>query len=158
LEVKIEPAQSEAERKMAITQCITLRDIARLTNDEIHQFVASAEQYRTDPEGGCADFYKKVRSLESWITTSYKFAVHLAKQTESVNELREIWKETSDICDSVLKEMKSLKDSFPQCGTVQLYDLVLSFKNAAFSRYRQHLEALQWEKEPIPAGLFPKSS
>ena len=62
----------------------------------------------------------------------------------------------SEICDSILKALKSLKDSRPECGTPQLYDLALDYKNAAFKRYQLNQEAIQWEKTEIPEGLFPK--
>jgi hypothetical protein len=89
---------------------------------------------------------------------SYKIAVHLVKQTTDLGEITETWKIASEICDSVLKVMKSLKNSDPDCGTAQVYDLTLDYKNAAFKRYKLALEEREWEKKEIPAGLFPKTS
>jgi hypothetical protein len=99
-----------------------------------------------------------VRSLESSGKCAYKIAVCLAKRTTDLRELCDIWKTASEICDSILKALKSLKDSRPECGTPQLYDLALDYKNAAFKRYQLNQEALQWEKTEIPEGLFPKSN
>ena len=82
----------------------------------------------------------------------------LAKRTTDLRELCDIWKTASEICDSILKALKSLKDSRSECGTPQLYDLALDYKNAAFKRYQLNQEALQWEKTEIPEGLFPKST
>jgi hypothetical protein len=140
----------------ASIQCISFEDLAELTREEVEQVAKAAGNYNPASDAGA--FPKQVRSLESLVTTSYKLAVRLAKRTTDLNELCEIWKSASEICDSILQVMKSLKDSRPECGTPQLYDLVLDYKNAAFKRYQQNLEALQWETTPPPAGLFPKSN
>jgi len=132
-----------------------LQDLADLTNKEIEQVVAQLK-YGSPPAG--ETFEKQVRSLESAIIGAYKIAVYLAKRTTDLKELCEIWKTASEICDSVLAAMKSLKESHPGCGTPQLYDLALDYKNAAFKRYQINLEGLQWEKTENPAGLFPKNS
>jgi hypothetical protein len=136
-------------------QCITMRDLAELTNEEVEQAERAASTYKPSD---CDSFYKRVRSLESLVTTGYKLAVVLAKRTEDSKELRDIWKSASDLCDPVLKAMKSIKDSQPDCGTSQLYDLVLDYKNAAFKRYQLNSEALEWQTKPAPAGIFPESN
>ena len=129
-----------------------------MTSEEVEQIRRSAANYDAADAASREYLDKQVRSLESLVTTSYKLAVRLAKRTTDLNELCGIWKAASDICDSFLEEAKTLKDSRPECGAPQLYDLALSYKNAALKRYQQNLEALQWETTPSPAGLFPKSS
>src|SRR5881397_3677332 len=113
-------------------QCITLQDFAEMTSEEV-------EQVRRSAANSVSREYldKQVRSLESLVTTSYKLAVRLAKRTTNLNELCEIWKAASDICDSFLEEAKALKESRPECGAAQLHDLALGYKNAAFKRYQQ---------------------
>ena len=138
--------------------CINLRDMAEMTRGEIEQTVRAADRYNPSVTASCEEFYKQVRSLESSVTCAYKIAVRLAKRTTDLRELCDIWKTASEICDSILKALKSLKDSRPECGTPQLYDLALDYKNAAFKRYQLNQEALQWEKTEIPEGLFPKST
>ena len=138
-----------------MNQCITLRDFAELTKEEVKSLERSAQSFRPND---CQSFYKEVRSLESSVMQSYKVAVLLAKRTTDPNELSDIWKTASDICDSVLNLMKQLKDSKPECGTSQLYDLALDYKIAAFKRYENSLEDIQWKDQETPAGLFPKSS
>ncbi len=136
-------------------QCMTLRDLAEWTKEEVEQVSRAADNYKP---ADCESFNKQVRSLESRVTTGYKLAVRLAKQTTDLNELCEIWRAVSDLCDPILEVMKSLKDSRADCGTSSLYDLVLDYKNAAFKRYQTNLEALQWKETAAPAGLFPESN
>src|SRR5438552_944849 len=104
-------------------ECITLRDFAEMTSEEFEEVRKGAANYNA---ASCEEFYKRVRSLESLVTTSYMLAVRLAKRTTDLKKLCEIWKAASDICDSFLDELKTLKDARPECGTPQLYDLALS--------------------------------
>jgi hypothetical protein len=146
------------KRKMTMpAQCITLQDFAEMTSEEVEQVRKSAANYNGANSASRENLDKQVRSLESLVSTSYKLAVRLAKRTTNLNELCEIWKAASDICDSFLEEARGLKESRPECGASQLYDLALNYKNAALKRYQQNFEALQWEATPSPAGLFPKS-
>ena len=138
-----------------VSQSITLQDLATLTNQEIEQVVANLK--RGEPAAGDT-FEREVRSLESGIISAYKIAVYLAKRTIDLKELCEIWKTASEICESILKAMKSLKESRPECGMSQLYDLALDYRNATFKRYQLNLEGLEWEKAEDPAELFPTSS
>jgi len=136
-----------------MSQCITLREIAELTSEEVSSVEKNAVRVKD-----CQAFYSQVRSLESSVVHAYKLAVYLAKRTTDGQELCDIWKTASDICDSVLKLMKDLKDSRPDCGTAQLYDLALDYKNAAFKRYEINRESLQWKTLETPAALFQKTS
>jgi hypothetical protein len=129
-----------------------------MTRGEIEQTVRAADRYNPEVSASCQEFYRQVRSLESSVMCGYKIAVCLAKRTTDLKELCEIWRTASETCDAVLKALKSLKESHPQCGTPELYDLALDYKNAAFKRYQLNLEALQWEKTEIPAGLSPRSN
>lgn len=134
-------------------QCISLEDLAEMTNEELERVKKAA----ADPSDGTG-FYIAVRTLQSLVTTCYQCAARMARRTTDLRKLCEIWKGVSEVCDTVLRDMKSLKHTRPDCGTGQMYDLVLDYKKAAFDRYQSNLEALQWEKTEIPAWLFPKSN
>jgi hypothetical protein len=132
-------------------ECIKLDDFVEMATEELEQ----ARKTAKDPSD-CTGFYNTVRSLESLVTTYYKCAARLARRTTDLNKLCAIWTGVVRVSDLVLKDMKTLKNTRPECGTGQLYDLVLEYKNAAFERYQQNAEDIQWETTPTPAGLFPK--
>ena len=129
-----------------------------MTQSEIQETLKIADRLNPSVGASRADFQKQVRLLESAVFSAYKIAVYLAKRTTDLKELCDLWKTASEICDAVLTTLKTLKDSHPECGAPELYDLALDYKNAAFKRYQLNLEALQWENTEIPAGLFPKSA
>ena len=63
-----------------------------------------------------------------------------------------LWKEMADFCDSALEALGELRSKHQQCGTSDLYDLVLDYKAQAQKRYYQNLQ--DSECQTIPPGLF----
>jgi hypothetical protein len=140
-------------KSTASSQCISIGDFAEMTNEQLEQ----VKQAATDPSD-CTGFYYKVKSLEALVTACYMCAARLARRTSNLKDVCELWNGVSEVCDTVLGQIKALKNSRPDCGAGQLYDLVLEYKIAAMKRHKQTLEDLQWEATPAPAGLFPQSS
>src|SRR6266480_2219495 len=105
------------------SQCFTLREMAELTQREIEETIKVANRFNPSVTASCTEFYKQVRLLESSVVCAYKIAVFLGKRTTDLRELCDLWKTASEICDAILNALKSVKDSHPQCGTPELYDL-----------------------------------
>jgi hypothetical protein len=59
-----------------------------------------------------------------------------------------------DLGDAVVTVLRELKSTYPNCGTPELYDLMLQYRGEAQERYYQNLQ--DSECQTTPAGLFPK--
>ncbi|MBI4659039.1 MAG: hypothetical protein HY735_09360 [Verrucomicrobia bacterium] len=106
----------------------------------------------------CGLFTEHVRRVEAAIVHTYQLVAHSAIRQESPAEAAKLWREMSTYCDFALQKLKGLKDQFPDCGTPELYDLVLDYKNAADERYYQNVHDSECLKTPPPDHLFPKTS
>ncbi len=65
-----------------------------------------------------------------------------------------LWKEMVGFCEEAINALWKLKNLYSGCGTPELYDLALDYRQQAEERYRENLEDSQCQT-PIPKGLFP---
>ena len=103
----------------------------------------------------CDLFSRHVRDVESAIVVSYKLAASSAIRQIDPTKAAECWKFMTELCDSALAVLKRLKNEFPECGTPELYDTVLDYRNAAQDRYDQNLQDAECLKTKPPERLFP---
>jgi hypothetical protein len=108
--------------------------------------------------GSCEKFSHCVRNVQAAIIHTYQITAFRSLKESDPKLAAEIWKSMSDFCNSALIVLKTLKDIFPGCGTLELYDLTLDYKIEADKRFHQNLEDYECAKMPIPEGLFPKTS
>jgi hypothetical protein len=105
-----------------------------------------------------AEFAKNVRNLEAAVRHTYQIAAWMAGRELDSRKAALLWKTMDDFCDQALKSLKQWQEVFPNCGTPELYDLTLDYKNEAYKRYSQNLQdADECLKNPPPHGLFPKT-
>jgi hypothetical protein len=141
-----------------MTACLSLNDFVALHKEEVERTWKAAQSLDPKVPESCATFGSRVRDLERSLVSTYRAAALLARRTERVEELAEIWKAVSVACDEVLGALKSLKDGYPGCGTPELYDLALDYKSAASKRYELNREAIEWSNEKMPDRLFPETN
>ena len=116
-----------------------------------------AEMAKASPETmSCSEFFKRVRNVQASIINTYQVTAFTALRTPDPAEAAALWKEMSELCENALKALRTLKDSYPNCGTPELYDLTLDYKSESDKRYYQNLQDSECAKTPVPKGLFPK--
>ena len=141
-----------------MSPCLSLKDLVELNQEQVQRTEATAQSLDPRAPESCEIFAEQVRPLESSLIYTYRAAVYLARRTEDVEVLRDIWRAVSTACDQVLRALKTLKDDYPRCGAPALYDLALDYKNAANKRYELNREAIEWKNAKMPDGLFPETS
>src|SRR5258706_292499 len=108
--------------------------------------------------GSCAKFAIHVRNVQAVIIHTYQMISLMAIREQDPSKAANMWKGMESLCDMALQKLKQLKDIYPNCGTLELYDLTLDYKNACYKRYTENLQDSECLKTPLPAGLFPKMS
>ena len=92
------------------------------------------------------------------VVQTYALSAAMARKTEDLPEVADIWGKMSGLCDSVLQRLAGLKDKYPDCGAAELYDLVLDYKLAADKRCQGTLQEVTCQKTDFPKGLLPEMS
>jgi hypothetical protein len=100
----------------------------------------------------CAEFAKHVRNVQSAVIHTYQLKAYAAIRQPDPKDAAMLWKEMADFCDSALEALGELRSKHQQCGTSDLYDLVLDYKAQAQKRYYQNLQ--DSECQTSPPGLF----
>lgn len=104
----------------------------------------------------CEIFRKHVRNVQSAIVHTYQITAFSAVRQTSARDAADLWKKMVELCESSLKTLLNLKDIYSGCGTPELYDLTLDYRREAEERYNQNIKDAECQKNPLPAGLFPK--
>jgi len=107
-----------------------------------------------NPATDGAGFGKHVANVQAAVIHTYQLTAWRAIRKSDPKEAATLWKEMADLCDAALIVLKELKEVYPHCGTPELYDLALDYRNEAQKRYYQNLE--DSECQTIPVGLFPQ--
>jgi len=137
--------------------CLSFDEVLELGQPQIMEMQRVGEAYvSAEVPGACAAFSRQVRIVEGVVTQTYAIAASLARKTETLNEIAEIWLRTSEFCQSALDSLARLKDKYPYCGTAELYDLALDYKLACDKRHKGVLEELACQKADFPKGLLPE--
>jgi hypothetical protein len=113
-----------------------------------------------DPKqpGSCDRFAERVRHVEAAIIHTWQLTAFASLRESNPAAAAKLWKAMSNLCDSALTVLKEVKDTYPLCGTPQLYDLSLDYKIAADKRYYQSLEDAECAQTPPPKELFPPTN
>lgn len=118
-----------------------------------------AEMEKAQPETtSCKQFFKHVQNVQASIINTYQVVAYTALREADPAQAAARWKQMSLICENALKVLRLLKDSFPDCGTPELYDLTLDYKSEADKRYYQNLQDSECSQIQLPESLFPKMS
>lgn len=141
-----------------MTPCLSLDDVAQINRERIAEMEKKARELDPTLEESNAIFAAQVRTIETCLKYSWFAFVTLARRMADPEGQCELWKRASEVCDEIIKAMQAVKRQFPHCGTPELYDLALDYKNAALERYELNVETLRWKDRPMPPQLFPAQS
>jgi len=139
--------------------CLSFSDIVEFGRPQIDEMKRVGDSYPgpETPEA-CIAFTRQVNMGEGIVLQTYKVSATLARKTDDLGEVAEIWSKMSQFCHCALQVLAGLKDKYPHCGTNELYDLVLDYKLAADKRYKGVSEELACQKTEFPKGLLPELS
>jgi hypothetical protein len=107
-----------------------------------------------DPAVDRARFSKHVSNVQAMVVHTYQLIAWQAVRQPDPKEAARFWKAMTELCDAALTVLKEYKSVYPHCGTPELYDLTLDYRNEAQKRYIQNVEDAECAK--IPPGLFPQ--
>jgi hypothetical protein len=96
--------------------------------------------------------YEKSKKVSASITAVEAMIVHMYQLTSRFALLEReptgaanFWKDYVSLCDAALTRLNSWKAAYPECGTGELYDLVLDYRSEADSRYYENTQDAEWE-------------
>jgi hypothetical protein len=135
-----------------------MADLTQLTRAPFEELRAAGENLDPAQFDSCAIFGKCVIRVEAVLKLAYKMAALTARRSDTLQEEAEVWKEMSELCDSLIAALKGLKDKFPDCGTPELYDVALDYKLASEKRYSLTVESIKCQTIQMPEGLFPQGT
>ena len=136
--------------------CLGLEDLNSVNHCQISEMEKAGDTLDPNAYESCTEFSRHVRNVQAAIVHTYQMVAHKAVRESDPGKAAVLWKEMGELCDEALKQLKRLKDVYPTCGTQELYNLTLDYKNAAHRRYMDNLEDSECTTMPLPSGLFPQ--
>lgn len=103
----------------------------------------------------CKAFRRLVIAAETVLKQTYKCAALTAKRAETLEEEAEVWRIMSEFAESLVVALGDPKDANPDCGTPELSNLALAYRQAALERLGLLTESTACQTLQMPEGLFP---
>jgi hypothetical protein len=125
---------------------------------ELAELKKLQEEPWNDAEAACQAFYALVCRIQVSVVYTYRITAFSAVREKEAKKAAELWKALVDYCEKALTIIYKLKEIYPKCGALELYDLVLNYREEAESRYRQNLQDSECADPEIMRALFPKKS
>src|SRR5438876_854270 len=133
-------------------ECLDI--ITTISRGQVEAMAAAGRSLDPGQYDSCEVFRHHVREVQAALVYRYAITALLSMGQSSPESAANLWKETVGFCDETIKVLWKLKDLYSGCGTTELYDLALDYRQQAQERYQQNLEDSECQT-PIPKGLFP---
>jgi hypothetical protein len=150
-------AKTEKWKQVCAVSENCLEIIGTVNRCQIGAMEKAGRELDPSDDDSCAEFGNHVSSVKAAIIHTYALVACAAIREKSPEEAAALWRTMVEFCDDSLRVLRKLKDLYPHCGTPELYDLTLDYRQQAQERYLSNSEDSQCQI-PIPAGLFPKLS
>jgi len=139
--------------------CLSISDLLEMGRRQTEEMQRVADLFpNAEAPGASEALARQVRLEEAMVVQTYALTAALARKTEDLSEVADIWGKMGDLCDSVLQRLAGLREKYADCGTAELYDLVLDYKLAADKRRRGALQEETCQETDFPKGLLPEPS
>ena len=139
-----------------MTGCLTIEDITRLNREPIEELQSTAESLDPQEADSCEIFARQVVQVEVTLKNTYKLAALLAKRSETPEQEAEIWTDMREYSEVAMNALKELKETYPGCGTPEVYKLASDYWSAADNRLSLITESIRCQSLTMPDGLFPQ--
>jgi hypothetical protein len=136
----------------------TLELLDSVNDCQVAGMKKAGETLDPSKQESCETFSKHVINVQAAIIHTYQLTAFASLREADPAEAASLWKEMGKLCEKAVNVLKTLKDTYPYCGTPQLYDLALDYRSEAEKRYYQNLQDAECAKMPLPEGLFPKTT
>jgi len=106
-----------------------------------------------ETQEACEAFTGEVDLHKATVKLAYRHIVTCLKGSSDLDEIIKCWETLIRFIDKSTDVVRELKERFRDCGTPELYNELLEFRNAATKRRDQALE----ERDclgTLPEGLF----
>jgi len=140
-----------------MSACISFEDLIQINQPQVAELERIGGSFPDDrtPEA-CEAFSRQVKQVQGVLRNTYGVAASMARKADSLEDVAELWRQMSKLCNQTIQSLTVLTEKYPSCGTPALYDLALDFKLASEKRYQQVMEEIACQKKPFPKGLFPE--
>ena len=92
---------------------------------------------------------------EAMLRHFYTVAASVAKNSETLDEARDVWSMMKQICRKALQAAARLKDTGRENAAGTLADVALDYEAACEKRLNHVLEEISCQNQEMPPGLFP---
>lgn len=111
-----------------------------------------------DAADSCETFYAIVMQIQACVIHTYQIIAFAAVRHSDPKEAAAMWKIMIELCESALSVIQKLREYSPQCGAVELYDLILNYREQSDNRYRQNLQDSECADPGMMKALFPQAN
>jgi hypothetical protein len=89
---------------------------------------------------------------------TYRIIAFCALKKPDPREAAELWETFTLFCETTIKSLKTAKDKFPYCTTVDAYNVALDYWESAKERYQENLADAECQLNlSLPNSLMSKS-
>jgi hypothetical protein len=138
--------------------CLSLDElITDLVEPQLREMQRVGQAYPSaNAPGACESFSRQVQLVNGAVRQTYGVAASLARKATDLAAVAEIWRRMGAFCQTALTAVAEHKHKYPDCGTPELYDLVLDYKLACEKRHRGAMEEIACQTTGFPKGLLPE--
>jgi len=137
---------------------ITLETLVTLNQGPFDEMIRTAESMDPASQNSSWRFTRCVHSCETALRQMYRASVLLAKEAENDEAEAQIWKQMVAYSDRAIQTLAKFEKIYPDCGTPELYNLALDYRNAAQERFEASLSANACQTNPAITRLFPQTN
>src|SRR5665213_2575427 len=87
-----------------------------------------------DPAMDCTEFYHRVRNVQSAVIHTYQLTAYASSRESDPKKAAALWKTMTDFCEDALVVLRELRVKYKSCGTSELYDLAIDYRQEAQQR------------------------
>jgi len=118
--------------------------------------LAQLKRLQDDSGAQCESFYALVGQIQESAKHTYRVTAFGAVRQSDPKVAADLWLKMVKYCQSGLTIIQKLKEDLPQCGAIDLYNLLLYYREEAQERYIQDLQDSECVDPKIEKLLFPQ--
>ena len=111
---------------LKMRSCVTPKGLLGISAASLKDFDNEISQI---PNDACAPFNAAASRLEAELKQAYRFVASIARESEDLDDIAQLWTAMTSFCDSYAERLSDLHALHPMCGVGYYYDRVLDIRN-----------------------------
>ena len=93
--------------------CVTPKGLLGISAASLKDFDNEISQI---PNDACAPFNAAASRLEAELKQAYRFVASIARESEDLDDIAQLWTAMTSFCDSYAERLSDLHSLHPMCG------------------------------------------